>query len=47
VVGAVFSAEAIREMFTDDVKPFFPQGPSEEDDAGDDGPEPFFASGEW
>jgi hypothetical protein len=49
VVGAVFSADAIREMFTDDVKPFFPQGSPEDepDTAGAGvGPEPFFASGE-
>jgi hypothetical protein len=49
VVGAVFSAEAIRQMFTDEVRPFFPQGQAEADPAESpaDGPEPFFASGEW
>jgi hypothetical protein len=49
-IGAVFSADAIREMFSDAVKPFFPQGvPEDEPDtagAGED-PQPFFASGEF
>jgi hypothetical protein len=49
VVGAVFSAEAIRQMFTDEVRPFFPQGQPEADPAEDtaDGPDPSFAVGEW